>query len=187
MGYYWRELLPTKKKKHLYTIGHSTRSLKEFLDILTAYGINLLVDIRHFPGSRKFPHFGQKRLQAALKRRSIKYLHLESLGGRRRPDPESELNQGWRNVNFRGYADYMRTKEFREGLKELMEKAKSQKTVIMCAEAVPWRCHRSLVGDVLLVKGFEVEDIFSSTSVRPHKLTPFAQVHRGRVTYPAEE
>lgn len=179
--------MPIKQRKHLYTIGHSTRSLKEFLDILSEYEIELLVDIRHFPGSRKFPHFGQKSLKAALKRRSIKYLHLESLGGRRRPQPDLAVNLGWRNTNFRGYADYMRTKEFREGLKTLMEKSKLQTTVIMCAEAVPWRCHRSLVGDALLVKKFEVDDIFSLTSVRPHKLTAFAQVLRGRLSYPVEE
>lgn len=175
------------RRKKVFTVGHSTRSIREFLSLLQAYGIQMVVDIRHFPGSKKFPHFGQKRLQNSLARKGIDYVHIVSLGGRRRPDKEITENLAWRNVNFRGYADHMRSKQFKEGLKSLISLAKEKLVVIMCAEAVPWRCHRSLVGDALLVNGFEVDDIFSETVVKPHKLTVFAKVYRKKISYPLPE
>jgi uncharacterized protein (DUF488 family) len=176
-----------KSLKHLYTIGHSTHPIKEFISILKTYDIKCLVDIRHYPGSRHCPQFKQERLKNSLEKAGIKYLHMESLGGRRRVDKDSDVNAGWRNAAFRGYADYMQTKEFKEALKDLMSLALKKKIVIMCAEAVPWRCHRSMVGDALLVRGFSVDDIFSATNSRPHTLTQFAHVYRKKITYPAYE
>lgn len=174
------------KKKHLYTIGHSTHPIREFIAILKAFNIETLVDIRQYPGSRHCPQFKKERLRKSLEKAGIHYLHLESLGGKRRVNKESDENAGWRNAPFRGYADFMQTKEFKEALKELMKLAVKKKTVIMCAEAVPWRCHRSLVGDALLVRDFLVEDIMSATLAKPHKLTHFAQVYRKKITYPVD-
>ncbi len=153
--------------------------------MLKAFDIECLVDIRHYPGSRYCPQFGKARLRANLERNGIEYVHLLSLGGRRRVDNESEINVGWRSAQFRGYADYMQTKDFRDGLKELIKIAKEKVTVIMCSEAVPWRCHRSMVGDALLVYGFEVLDIMNVKSARPHNLTSFARVTGKKLTYPA--
>lgn len=149
--------------------------------------IELLIDVRHYPGSRHCPQFGKARLKKNLLNNQIDYVHLEELGGRRRPDKNSELNAGWRSPQFRGYADYMQTAEFKSALKELMSLAKKKRTVIMCAEAVPWRCHRSMVGDALLVHGFKVQDIFSVTVVKPHALTKFAEVKGKKINYPAYE
>lgn len=177
----------SRKKKHLYTIGHSNRTIKEFLGLLKAFDIQCLVDIRHYPGSRHCPQFKKERLRKSLERAGIEYLHMESLGGRRRVNKESDENAGWRNAAFRGYADFMQTKEFKDALKDLMSLAVKKKIVIMCAEAVPWRCHRSLVGDALLVRDFEVDDIMSATQARPHKLTRFAHVYRKKITYPFYE
>ncbi len=173
-----------RKKKHLFTIGHSTHPIKEFISILKEYEIECLVDIRHYPGSRYCPQFKKERLKKSLEKAGIQYLHKENLGGRRRVNKESDENAGWRNAAFRGYADYMQTKEFKEALKELMELAKKKTIVIMCAEAVPWRCHRSMVGDALLVRDFAVDDIMSATQAKPHKLTRFAHVYRKKITYP---
>lgn len=174
------------KEKVIFTIGHSTRTTREFMKILKAYDIEVLVDIRHYPGSRAFPQFGKSRLKQSLKRNGIEYIHLIELGGRRRANKESDLNEGWRSPQFRGYADYMQTDEFKEGLKELIKIAKNKITVIMCSEAVPWRCHRSMVADALIVHDFIVFDIFSETNVRPHDLTSFAKVAEDEITYPAE-
>ena len=175
------------KKKIIFTIGHSTHPTREFMKILKAYDIELLVDIRHYPGSRYCPQFGKARLRQNLKRNGIEYCHLVGLGGRRRVDKESDLNSGWRSAQFRGYADYMQTKEFKTNLKELMKLAKEKTTVIMCSEAVPWRCHRSMVGDALLVYGFEVIDIFNEKNARPHKMIQFAKVQKKEITYPASQ
>ncbi len=170
----------------IFTIGHSTRSTREFIKILKSYDIELLVDIRHYPGSRHCPQFGKARLRRNLERNGIEYKHLESLGGRRGLDKNSEKNLAWRSQQFRGYADYMQTLEFYQGLEELMGMARRKTVAIMCSEAVPWRCHRSLVGDALLVHKFSVIDIFSEKQARPHNLTSFAQVKRKQVTYPKE-
>ena len=170
--------------KTIYTIGHSIRTTKEFITILKSYDIDLLVDVRHYPGSRHCPQFGKARLKQSLERNDMEYKHLVELGGRRPPIKSMELNLGWRSLQFRGYADYMQSNAFKDALKELIDLMKRKKTVIMCAEAVPWRCHRSLVGDALLIRGFEVQDIFTKSKCKPHKLTPFAKVSGKNITYP---
>lgn len=175
-----------KKQKLIFTIGHSTRTGKEFLDVLKSFDIEFLVDVRHYPGSRYCPQFGKDRLRKSLEKNSIHYVHLESLGGRRRPVKGATRNLGWRSLQFRGYADYMQTREFAEGLKVLISYAQESTVAIMCSEAVPWRCHRSMIGDALIAQGFDVIDIINETTARPHFLTPFAKVKRRRVSYPAE-
>jgi len=168
----------------VYTIGHSTRSIDAFLALLRAHGVDTLVDIRTVPRSRRHPQFEQRRLAQSLAGAGIEYRHAASLGGLRRP-AEHSVNTAWRNDSFRGFADYMQTQEFGDAVDALAELAAERKLAIMCAEAVPWRCHRSLVGDALLVRGVDVIDIISETSVRKHNLTPFAHVDGTQVTYPA--
>jgi uncharacterized protein (DUF488 family) len=170
----------------LYTIGHSNRQLEEFLELLLQHEIAQLVDIRILPGSRSYPHFDRERLAAALAELRIAYRHLPELGGRRRPSADSR-NTGWRHPAFRGYADYMQTDEFRSAAEELAGLARARTTAIMCSEAVPWRCHRSLVSDAMLLRGFTVIDIISRTSARPHTLTDFAQVDGLQLVYPAAQ
>lgn len=170
--------------KTLFTIGHSNRTIDEFLLILKTYRISLLVDIRHYPGSRHCPQFGQEKLKQSLKKAGIEYISLIGLGGRRKKDKDSLLNAGWRSPQFRGYADFMQTYEFKENLKELIQLAKEKNTVIMCAEAVPWRCHRSMISDALLMNDFIVWDIISENNVSPHSLTSFAKIHQDNITYP---
>jgi hypothetical protein len=167
------------------TIGHSTRSIEEFLSILEAHRVERLVDVRTIPKSRRVPQFNSEALATSLREQGIDYVHLQSLGGLRHARKDS-VNTGWRNASFRGYADYMATDEFRAALERLLQLASEKRTVIMCAEAVPWRCHRSLIGDALLVRGIHVEDILSTTSRREHELTSFAKVHGVEITYPAE-
>ena len=150
------------------------------------YGIEQLVDVRTVPKSRHVPQFNSESLASALGNHGIDYVHLKTLGGLRHAKKDS-INVGWRNASFRGYADYMATDEFAQGIGRLIDLAKAKRTVIMCAEAVPWRCHRSLVGDALLVRGVQVEDIMSVTSSRPHKLTEFAKVDGQQITYPADK
>ena len=174
------------ERKTIFTIGHSTHSTHEFMKILKAHQIELVVDVRQYPGSRHCPQFGKARLRQNLDRNGIGYLHLEVLGGRRRADKQSDVNAGWRNPHFRGYADYMQTQEFKDGLKKLMHLAQESRVAIMCAEALPWRCHRSMIGDALLNYHFRVWDIFSDKIIRPHKLTAFAEVHGKKITYPGE-
>ncbi len=169
----------------IFTIGHSTRPIQEFIKILKTYDVDLLVDIRHYPGSRNFPQFGKTRLRNSLAKSNIDYVHLESLGGRRRMNKESEINSAWRSSQFRGYADHMQSREFKQGLKELMALAKKHHVAIMCSEAVPWRCHRQLVADALMAHDFVVFDLIAENSVKPHDLTPFAQVEGREVFYPA--
>ena len=168
----------------IYTIGHSTRSIEEFIALLKHYGVTRLVDIRSVPGSRHNPQYGQAALQESLEERKIGYTYLKELGGWRR-GPSGPENAGWRNVSFRSYADYMQTSTFHEGLDELLLLAKGESIAIMCAEAVPWRCHRSLVGDALLVRDVAVRDIMSLTNSPAHKLTSFAEVDGTNITYPA--
>jgi uncharacterized protein (DUF488 family) len=166
------------------TVGHSTHPIEEFIGILRAYGIRRLVDVRTIPGSRRNPQFSRENLAASLHAAGIEYHHLPGLGGLRRPRKDS-TNTGWRNASFRGYADYMQTPEFGESLDHLIELASETATAIMCAEAVPWRCHRSLIADALTARGIAVIDILSATKSQPHALTPFAKVEGRRVTYPA--
>jgi uncharacterized protein (DUF488 family) len=170
----------------IFTIGHSTRTLDDFVAILNTHGIEQLVDVRTIPKSRRVPHFNSDTLATELGRRGIAYVHLKELGGLRHARKDS-ANTGWRNPSFRGYADYMATEEFRAALTRLIELARTKKSAIMCAEAVPWRCHRSLIGDALLARGVRAEDIMSATSSRPHQLTPFARVNEGTITYPGEQ
>jgi uncharacterized protein (DUF488 family) len=174
-----------KPPARIFTVGHSNRSLKEFLDILQAYKLKLLIDVRTIPKSRHNPQFGGERLKKALEKRGIQYQHWAGLGGLRHTTKDSS-NKAWRNASFRGYADYMQTNEFKRNLRKLISCAKRKRLVMMCAEAVPWRCHRSLIGDALLAHGYAVEDIFTAASHRPHKLTSFAKVAKGNVTYPAD-
>jgi hypothetical protein len=179
---------PASLREHLtiFTIGHSTHPIEEFIALLKHYGIEQLVDVRTVPKSRHVPQFNSDALAKSLVQQGIGYVHRKELGGLRRAKKDS-INAGWRNASFRGYADYMSTDEFAQGIDRLIELAKTKHTVIMCAEAVPWRCHRSLIGDALLVRGVGAEDIMSATSTRPHKLTEFAKVDGRRITYPADK
>ncbi|MGI9073921.1 MAG: DUF488 domain-containing protein [Bryobacteraceae bacterium] len=167
----------------IYTIGHSTRSADEFLAILRAFGIELVADIRTIPRSRRNPQYDQDALKRVLAEHQFGYVHLPALGGLRHARKDS-LNSGWKNASFRGYADYMQTTEFAAAIDDLIARAESSRTVIMCAEAVPWRCHRSLVGDALLVRGIQVEDIISEKSAKPHQLTAWARVEGLQISYP---
>ncbi len=170
--------------KAIYTVGHSTRTTEEFTALLKIFYIEQLADIRTIPRSRKNPQFESAALRGTLQQHGIGYLHLPALGGLRHPKKDS-INTAWRNDSFRGYADYMQTPEFAAALTTLMELAAQSTTALMCAEAVPWRCHRSLVADALLVCGIPVLDILSATAAKEHKLTAWARVDGVRVTYPA--
>lgn len=170
----------------LYTIGHSTRTIQDFVGLLTAYGIQELIDVRTIPGSRRHPQFSGEALAAALEQAGITYTHLKQLGGLRHPGKDSP-NTGWHNLSFRGYADYMATDDFLQGLQALTAIAEQHTTAIMCAEAVPWRCHRSLIADALTVQGWHVLHILNKTTARPHKPTPFLIVQNGKLIYPAPE
>jgi uncharacterized protein (DUF488 family) len=167
------------------TIGHSTRSLEELLELLEAHRVGHLADVRTIPRSRHNPQFNRDRLVCGFPRAGIGYTHMPALGGLRHARPDSP-NQGWRNASFRGFADYMQTPEFEAGLGTLIEAAARARTAIMCAEAVPWRCHRSLIADALCARGIQVEHILSAARTEPHVLTAFAMVEGTRVTYPPE-
>ncbi len=175
----------------LYTVGHSTRSLDELVELLRAFGISLLVDIRTVPRSRRNPQFNIDALPSALRALDLDYVHLPRLGGLRRVRRDS-VNTAWRNASFQGYADHMQTEEFEEGLAELLghlvdPARRPGPGALMCAEAVPWRCHRSLVADALTVRGAEVQHVMSTKRAQPHRMTPFAQVAGDRVTYPGQD
>ncbi len=174
------------KPKVVLTVGHSNRPLEEFLEILQAHGVERLVDVRTVPRSRHNPQFNSDALEASLRKAQIGYTHLKALGGLRHARADSQ-NLGWRNASFRGYADYMQTPEFEQALAQLLKLTAKQRCVIMCAEAVPWRCHRSLISDALTARGTTAEHILSATKSYEHKLTPFAKVDGKTVTYPAEE
>jgi uncharacterized protein (DUF488 family) len=169
----------------IHTIGHSNRPLDEFIDLLRSHGITLLIDVRKMPRSRANPQFNIDTLPEELTRVGIKYRHLPGLGGLRRPRPDSP-NGGWRNRSFQAYADYMQLPEFPESLGIVMDAARFDRIAIMCAEAVPWRCHRSLIADALIVRGAGVEDIISKTRSQEHRLTPWAHVDGTTLTYPPE-
>ena len=174
-----------KKPVAVWTIGHSTRSLESFVELLRAHGVKELVDVRTIPRSRHNPQFNQDSLPKPLKAAGIGYVHLPELGGLRRARRDS-LNKGWRNASFRGYADYMQTAEFVAGLKKLLARARRRRIAVMCAEAVPWRCHRSLIADALRVRGCNVEHIMSGKTRQEHTLTPWAKVRGTQITYPSE-
>lgn len=160
--------------------------MDEFVQLLRAHGINRIADVRSIPRSRHVSQFNSDVLKSSLREAGLGYTHFAALGGRRH-SRKGSLNTGWRNASFRGYADYMANTQFAEGLEELMRLARSETTALMCAEAVPWRCHRLLIADALLVKGWSVYDIMSVASATPHKPTPFLKVVGGKLTYPAEE
>ena len=170
----------------IWTLGHSTRSLDAFLALLVAHDIQRLGDIRTIPQSRRHPHFGQAALARSLADAGIGYTHLPGLGGLRKPRPDS-INTAWRHAGFRGYADYMQTPPFAEAIAELLRLAAIDRVAIMCAEAVPWRCHRQLVADALVARGVEAREIESPARTRPHALTAWARVDGERVTYPGVE
>lgn len=170
----------------LFTIGHSTRTFEQFASILAAHGICALADVRTVPRSRRVPHFNAETLARALADLGIEYVPLPALGGLRKPRADS-ANLAWRNASFRGYADYMQTPAFVAGLEQLTRIASARPTAIMCAEAVPWRCHRSLIADALIARGWQVIDLMGPHSAKPHNLTDFAHVQGTNVTYPAGE
>jgi len=168
------------------TIGHSTHPIEEFIEILKAHQIRQLIDVRIIPRSRHNPQFNRENLPGSLSAAGIGYQHMPGLGGLRRARPDS-INTGWRNASFRGFADYMQTPEFQSSLQNLIGVAREQPSAIMCAEAVPWRCHRSLIADALVARGISVREILSATNARPHSLTPFAKVSGSEVIYPGSE
>jgi uncharacterized protein (DUF488 family) len=174
------------KKTLIFTVGHSTRSIDEFVELLDIYGVAEVVDVRSIPMSGHNPQFNKDDLRQSLKDKRVRYTHLKELGGLRHSKKDS-TNLGWRNTSFRGFADYMATPQFSDGLEALMTISTTRPAAIMCAEAVPWRCHRSLIADALLKKGWLVRDIMSRTSATPHRLTPFAKVRKGQLVYPAPE
>ena len=180
-----KRILSAEPAPIVLTIGHSTHTLEEFIRLLHAHGATRVVDVRTVPRSRHNPQFNKDSLPGSLKKAGLGYVHMPGLGGLRHAKRDS-LNVGWRNASFRGYADYMQTPEFEQSLEELIRLANRRRIALMCAEAVPWRCHRSLIADALLVRGIRTEDIMSPTRLQVHALTPFARVRGTTITYPAE-
>jgi uncharacterized protein (DUF488 family) len=174
-----------KSPTQVLTIGHSTRPIETFIEILQAQGVKRVVDVRTVPRSRHNPQYNRDVLPQSLAGAGIKYEHMSGLGGLRHARRDS-INTGWRNEGFRGFADYMLTREFQASLEQLIQLARDEITAIMCAEAVPWRCHRSLISDALLVRGIKVEHITSKKSRHEHSLTAWVQVEASRITYPSE-
>ena len=170
----------------IYTIGHSNRPIEDFIQILKAHQTECVVDVRTIRRSRHNPQFNADALEPSLKKAKILYVALPRLGGLRKPRKDS-CNLGWRNASFRGFADYMETPEFEEGVRELIALAEKKRTAIMCAEAVYWRCHRSLIADALLARGMTALHIFDDQKVKPHRLTSFGRIEEGRVTYPTDQ
>jgi uncharacterized protein (DUF488 family) len=170
----------------VFTVGHSTQTLAEFIALLAAHLVTRLIDVRTVPRSRHNPQFNSDTFPTALEIDGIHYVHAAGLGGFRRAGPES-LNWGWRNASFRGYADYMQTAEFAQNLASLIKLAKEEQVALMCAEAVPWRCHRSLIADALLIHGLRVEEIISQSRCQVHTLTPFAKANGAVITYPSSD
>ena len=166
----------------VHTLGHSTLALDDFLALLAAHALDTVADVRRFPASRRHPHFAREPLAASLAARGIAYSWLPALGGRRDARPDSP-HVAWRNAAFRGYADHMDGSEFRDGLEALVRLADGRRAAIMCAEAVPWRCHRQLIADVLVARGVEVRHVTGRGAPEPHRLTPFARVDGDRVVY----
>jgi uncharacterized protein (DUF488 family) len=170
----------------ILTIGHSTRAIETFLELLRTHGVKRLVDVRTIPRSRYNPQFNRDTLPATLDRAGIAYTHMEELGGLRHARRDS-INTGWRNTSFRGFADYMQTPEFAAGVETLIQSGVGEQIALMCAEAVPWRCHRSLIADALYVRGCPVAHIMSASQPQPHSLTSFAKVSGEHITYPSLE
>lgn len=181
-----RRMPRTQSSPIVLTIGHSTRTLDEFIRLLQAHDVSCVVDVRSVPRSRHNPQFNKDSLPRALKKAGLRYVHLLGLGGLRRAKRDS-VNVGWRNASFRGFADYMQTSDFEQSLEELIRLANEERVALMCAEAVPWRCHRSLIADALLVHGISSEDIISLSHRQLHALTPFAKVREGTILYPGED
>jgi len=177
---------PEKEVCAVVTIGHSTRTLETFIHLLRIYGAKQVIDVRTVPRSRHNPQFNHETLPDNLKAAGIGYLHMPGLGGLRRPRPDS-INLGWRNASFRGFADYMRTPEFENHLNELAKLAQRKRTAVMCAEALPWRCHRSLISDALEIRGIKVAHILSATHLQPHRMIPFGRWDGKYLVYPAEK
>ncbi len=173
----------TPMAEQLWTIGHSTRTEDEFLALLATHGIRHVADVRRYPFSRRYPHFNGDRLAAALHKAGIFYSHEPGLGGRRKAQPDS-TNLAWKNESFRGYADYMGTEDFQRAMEELMAYGTNQCTVILCAEAVPWRCHRQLIADALVARGWAVHHILGADRTGLHQITTFAALDQGQITYP---
>jgi uncharacterized protein (DUF488 family) len=170
----------------IWTIGHSTRTIDEFISLLKGNEIELLVDVRAWPSSKRYPQFNKETLAESLTVHGIRYEHFPELGGKRKSNPDSR-NTVWRNASFRGYADYMETEQFQKGIERLLEvAAKAGPTAIMCAEAVWWRCHRSLIADYLKARGVEVQHILAATKVEPHPYTPAARIVDGTLSYTSE-
>jgi uncharacterized protein (DUF488 family) len=170
------------KAKTIWTIGHSTRSIDEFIEALASQDITALVDVRSFPGSRRYPHFNKSKLSESLAAVGIEYLHMPELGGRRRAREDSH-NTAWRNEAFRGYADHMETEDFRSGIERLLALAKAKRVAIMCAEALWWRCHRSMISDYLKAQNVEVIHILSADKTEPHNYTSAAGIVDGELSY----
>jgi uncharacterized protein (DUF488 family) len=170
----------------IWTIGHSTRAIDEFISLLKENGIKLVADVRMFPGSKRYPQFGREALAKSLGGSDIRYEHFAELGGRRKAKADSR-NTAWRNASFRGYADYMETEQFQKGIERLLEVAvEAGPTAVMCAEAVWWRCHRSLISDFLKARGVEVLHILGASKVEPHPYTPPARIVNGELSYRPE-
>jgi len=176
----------TDQSKTVWTIGHSTHSLNELVAMLHSFNIETVVDIRSYPGSRKFPQFNKEALEVSLPENNIEYLHLKKLGGRRKVNPESK-NTTWRHAAFRGYADYMESESFAEGIKELIVIALEKRTAYMCSEAVWWRCHRSMVSDYLKAHGWDVQHIMGVNKASEHPYTKPARIVDGELTYLPED
>ena len=175
-----------KPRPTIFTVGHSTRAFEDFVAVLRSFEIQAVADVRLIPKSRRHPHFADEFLAQHLPKHGIAYLPFKHLGGRRRARKDSR-NVGWRNESFRGYTDFMETEAFATALAELMAAAREQTTTTMCAEAVPWRCHRSLISDALLVRGWDVMDVMDVGKASPHNLTKFARVEGTDISYPADE
>jgi uncharacterized protein (DUF488 family) len=170
----------------IWTIGHSTRTIDDFISLLKENEINLLADVRAFPGSRRYPHFNKDALAESLNAHGIRYEHFPELGGKRKSKPDSR-NAAWRNASFRGYADYMETEQFQSGIERLLDvAAEAGPTAIMCAEAVWWRCHRSLIADYLKARGVEVLHVLGANKLEPHPYTSAARIVNGELSYEAE-
>jgi uncharacterized protein (DUF488 family) len=175
-----------KRETRIWTVGHSTRALADFITLLTSHGIQAVADVRRFASSREFPHFNQMDLSRALESVGVQYVHLPQLGGRRKPRPDSP-NGAWRNRSFRGYADHMETEEFRAGIEKLLRLATRKRTAVMCSEAVWWRCHRALLADYLRSKLIDVVHIMGVDKMFHHTYTSPAEVRNGQLSYGAEE
>jgi len=174
-----------QQHKTIWTIGHSTRTFEEFVDIVKSFQIEVVADIRSYPGSKRYPHFNKEALEVSLPENNLKYIHLRELGGRRKAKPDS-INTGWRHVAFRGYADYMETNAFKNGIIELEDIAGKERTAYMCSEAVWWRCHRSLVSDYLKVNGWTVMHIMGLGKSEEHPYTSPARIVNGHLVYTNE-